>query len=171
MTGQRRVEFFRQSMGVLALCFLVGGFLFLIFPDQIIQATNWFARGGAKDAPVVSAIDMNAATRATTGAGAALPQFVGPPRLWPILSFTMMMMITVICALNWLDPRKYYTWVPLLLFSKACSSMTALLVFWISKYDYLADLLGLVVDFPIFLLILFIYLRARSELAEPHPVA
>ena len=151
MTGQGRVEFFRRSMGVLGAAFFVGGFLFLIFPDQFIQMTNWFPRGGAAAAPVVSP--------------------ASPPRLWPILTFTMMMMIAAISGLNWLDPRKYHGWVPLLLFAKACSSLTGLLVFWLSSTGYLADLLSFLTDFPIFLFVLVIYLRARPELAEPRLAA
>jgi hypothetical protein len=153
MTG--RLEFFRRSMGFLAICFFVGGFLFLIFPDRLIQVTNWIPRGEAPAAPLVSLPPLSQA----------------PPRLWPILSFTMMMMITTISALVWLDPKKYQAFVPLVLFSKACSSLTSLLVYWIAGHGYVADILGLFVDLPIFLFILIAYLRARPELAEPRPIA
>jgi hypothetical protein len=177
MAGDR-VEFFRRAMGVLAVLFFLGGWLFLLFPDPLIRGINLFAgdSAGVARAPVVSRMPADLVWKSAGMYGEETnsrppADAIAPARIWSILTFTMMMMITVISALNWLDPRKYFSWVPLLLFSKACSSVTGLLVYWVSRFKYLTDLTSFLVDMPIFLLVLVLYLRTRSEVAAPRPIA
>lgn len=166
-----RVAFYRRSMGALAIIFLVAGFLFLLVPDKTVSMINWFARspGAVTKAPVVSALDRDVMwdTLYPEQPRTMLEMSVlGPHRLWVVLAFSMMMMITLICLMNWINPYKYHGWVPILLFSKACSSITGMVVYQVSPFHYLADLTIFITDFPMFLFILVVYLLSRSALRE-----
>jgi hypothetical protein len=165
------VGFYRKSMTVLAVVFFVAGLLFLLAPDAVVRTTNWASKisSSTMEAPVVSDLAIDGAWNnqylKNNGDGSAMEQMI-PGRLWAILSFTMMMMITVICAANAINPYRYVGWVPLLIFSKLCSSVTGLLVFKIGDGHYMSDLSAFATDFPLFVFILVLYLLARGTLNE-----
>jgi len=88
--------------------------------------------------------------------------FIAPHRLWVSLAFSMMIMISFICLMNFLDPKKYIGWTPILILSKFVSSTTGLIAFWAGE-RYFADLIVFITDFPLFVFIVIIYWRAKSS--------
>lgn len=170
--AQDRVANYRKIMFVLGIIFFIAGFCFLLVPDQIVKVINFAGRSpesSVAKAPVISGLpgaDVYREVYKDTP-----PIFMGersmpPHRLYITLAFTMMMMITIICFANGISPYRFHDWVPLLVFSKLCSSVTGLLVFTTSDFHYLADLIIFVVDFPLFVITLIVYLVYRGALAE-----
>ncbi len=87
------------------------------------------------------------------------PEGGGP---WVPLSVSMMTMITVICALAWRDVRRYRVLVPILLVSKAASSVVGLGTWLLSSHGF-HDLVVFLTDFPIFVLCAVMYWRAAPR--------
>ncbi len=78
-----------------------------------------------------------------------LPANVPEGAFWRILSVSMMAMITWIAVQTYRDPRRHANLVPILLVSKACSTV-CYTVFFI-MYGHLAYIVGFMTDGPIFL--------------------
>jgi hypothetical protein len=168
----RQEVFFRKSMGVLCIMFLIGAVLFAVIPDHLLRAVNWTGNMFDLQAPVVPSkvtiskemwetwIDPSGTTpysdeiRSVPGA-----------RIWVGLAVSMMIMITVIAGMNYLNPRKYIGWVPLLLISKGSTSALGLIYFFFFA-KYFSSLIMTLTDFPIFLFVLIIWLRARGAQKE-----
>jgi hypothetical protein len=81
---------------------------------------------------------------------------------WVPLSVSMMAMITVICALAWRDVRHNRPLIPILLVSKAASSVVGLGTFLVAGRGF-HDLVVFVTDFPIFLLCAVMFWRAAPR--------
>jgi len=156
--------FFKKSMGVLGIIFLIGAILFALIPEQLESMLNWFAGIIKMDkAPVVKNIPVSAYWAVLNNDNPIPPEMGALPsqRLWNGLSVAMMVMITVICLACYVNAKKYMNWVPLLLISKGTSSLMGLFTYFY-VHKYLTNLIALITDFPIFLFVLFIYLRALN---------
>lgn len=92
-------------------------------------------------------------------ANTAPPTPGGP---WVPLSVSMMVMITVICALAWRDVRRYRVLLPILLVSKAASSAVGLGTWLLHSHGF-HDLVVFLTDFPIFVLCAVMYWRAAPR--------
>ena len=88
------------------------------------------------------------------------PPGVGGP--WVPLSVSMMVMITVICALAWRDVRRYRVLIPILLVSKAASSAVGLGTWLLHSHGF-HDLVVFLTDFPILVLCAVMYWRAAPR--------
>ncbi len=168
----REEVFFRKAMGILCIMFLIGALLFALIPDPLLAAINWTGQWFGLKAPLVpTQISITKDVWNTL----IDPRHTAPYRDdisgWPGssmyegLAVTMMLMIAFIAGMNFLNPRKYISWVPLLLVSKGASSVLGLLFFFFHA-KYLSNLLLTITDFPIFIFILVIWLKARSSQHE-----
>lgn len=81
---------------------------------------------------------------------------------WVPLSVSMMVMITVICALAWRDVRRHRALIPILLVSKGTSSLVGLGIYLTASRSF-HDFVAFATDFPIFLLCLVMYRRAAPR--------
>mgnify|MGYP001409533888 CR=1 FL=1 len=165
-------NFFRKSMGVLCLIFLLGAILFATIPDPLLRVFNWSGALLKMKAPLVptqitinkdmwdSLIDPSN----TEAYSDQIREWPGPA-IWIIMAVTMMLMIAFITGMNFINPRKYISWIPILLLSTASTSILGLLYFYFQA-RYLSTLIIPIVDFPIFLFVLIIWLRARSDQGE-----
>lgn len=88
------------------------------------------------------------------------PTTIGGP--WVPLAVSMMVMITVICALAWRDVRRYRALIPILLVSKAASSAVGLGTWLLHSHGF-HDLVVFLTDFPIFVLCAVMYWRAAPR--------
>ena len=164
----RQEDIFRKSMGVLCILFLIGAVLFGVLHDELLRVMNWVGGLFGMQAPLVptqipinkemweTLIDLGN----TQPFSDSLREFPGTS-LWEGMSVTMMIMIAFIAGANFLNPRKYIGWIPILLVSKFTTSALGLLFFFFHA-KYLSNIIMTITDFPIFLFILVIWLRARS---------
>ena len=151
-------RFLKNLMGILALIFLVTFLVFALVPDGLVKFLNLLGKiFGLPAAKLISDVDLSClapeASDADMGAFKAVPQ-----RLWLILSLSLMATLTYLCYLVWRDPRKHLALVPVVLLSKLVSSAFALIYFF-AQQRYFANLVAFVTDFPIFLIVLFAYIR------------
>lgn len=165
-------KFYRKSMGVLALMFLIGAVLFGLLPDHLLRVLNWTGAFLNMNQPLVhSQITVNAEQFNQIQKDVKPQQQFkegtkGIPgdRLWVGMSVTMMVMIFFIAFMNFVNPRKYMGWVPILLVSKFTTSALGFAYFFTAPtYKYLSALIMPITDLPIFFFILVIWLRARSS--------
>jgi len=141
-------NFLKNLMGILALIFLVCFLIFALAPDGLIKVLNVIGDKifGLEPARLVSEFPEHANFR-----------FV-PQRLWLILALSLMATITYLSYLVWRNPRKNLPLVPVILLSKLTSSLVALIYFF-AQQNYFVNLVAFITDFPIFLVVLFAYLR------------
>jgi len=164
---------FRKVMGVFGLAFLIGAVLFAVVPDTIVSIVNWVG-GLFSDqsiAPIISKIgadkywDVFYTGTAEMEIGTKLPSH----GMYVTLAVAFMTMLTVICFLIFYDPRAYGSWALLVVIGKLTSSLTGL-GFYLWVHPYFANLVVMITDFPIALVVLFFWLRARSS-GPPAPTA
>ena len=167
--------FFRKSMGVLCILFLLGVILFATIPDHLLSMINSVGTLFDLKRPLVpSAIPIDEGLWkgqiAKNVDGAPYdPGITKVPgtRLWIGLAVTMMFMISVIAGMNFINPRKYIGWVPLLLISKASTSVLGIIFYFgFGEYKYMSNIILTITDFPIFIFVLVIWLRAKSAQKE-----
>lgn len=165
----RQEMFFKKSMGILCILFLVGAILFAAIPDHLLRAVNWSSTFLKMKSPLVpSRISVDKQTwetfidPANTLAYSDAIRFVPGTKIWVSLAVAMMIMIAFIAGMNYLDPKKYMQWIPLLLISKGTTSVLGIIYFYASA-KYLSNLLLTLVDFPIFVFILVIWLMVRKS--------
>ncbi len=140
-------NFLKNTMGVLALVFLVALLVFALAPDGLIRVLNGIGKVfGMEPARLVSEFPEQANFRYV------------PHRLWLVLSLSLMATITYISYLIWRNPRKHMALVPVILLSKLASSLFALIYFF-AQQRYFVNLVAFITDFPIFLIVLFAYIR------------
>ena len=165
----KQEDFFRKSMGILCICFLLGALLFGVLHDGLLYVINEVGSLLNMKAPIVPSKititkdmwETHIDKRNTQPYSDDIRELPGTS-LWVGLAVTMMIMIAVIAGMNFINPRKYIVWVPLLLISKFSTSVLGLLYYFFSA-KYLSNILMTVTDFPIFLFVLIIWLRARSS--------
>lgn len=118
-------------------------------------AVPFFFFGGALIVPVVNFISARLCS---------LPLYPLPSdgmegAFWRVLSVSMMAMLTWACWKIYVDVRQYSHLTPVILISKCCSTSLYLALF-LSDH-YLAYLVGVLTDGPIFLLTWFLWYMAR----------
>lgn len=131
----------RQARAVMAIftCLFVGtGAFMLIAPREVIALLNAISRQVAPGLPEA-------------------PLEFG--RMWWMLSLAMMAMISYISASNWRDLRRHQGLIPVLLVSKATSSILGLSLFLISEPRMFVDLAVFLADFPLFVCGTVVYRR------------
>jgi hypothetical protein len=164
--------FFKKSMGVLCILFLIGALLFGLIPDKMLSTINWTGSLVGLQAPLVPSRvsitkdmwDTQIDKKRIQSYSPTIRSWPGA-RLWVALAVSMMVMIAFIAGMNFINPRKYIGWIPLLLISKGTSSALGLAYFFFHA-KFLSNLILTIVDFPIFLFVLVIWLRARSAQKE-----
>lgn len=159
---------FRKVMGVLAVAFFIGAVLFAMVPDTIVNIVNWI--GGLFDdrsvAPVISKISvtnyMDTFYPKVEGLdpGAKLPSH----GMYVSLAVAFMILVTYFSALVYRDPRKHAAAATYVIIGKFATSLTGLGLYLFS-YSYFANLVVFITDFPIALVVLIFFLRARRGAA------
>ena len=164
----REEVFFRKTMGILCILFLIGAVLFGMIPDEILRVLNWTGTLLGMKAPLVpTQVPISKELWTTLIDPANTQPYTDDIMKWPGtglwegMSATMMIMITFIAGMNFINPRKYIGWVPILLVAKLSTSVLGL-VFYFFHAKYLSNIIMTITDFPIFLFILVVWLRARS---------
>jgi len=165
---------FRKVMGICCLFFVLGAVLFAFVPDTMVAILNWIGHLFSKRsvAPIISKIPVDNYWATFYG---DMPKFEGLAQLpshgmYVALAVAYMVMIATICGAIFYDPKRYGLYAPLVILGKLASSLTGLgLYLW--SYPYFVNLIVFITDFPIALIILFFYLRARSSLTAATPSA
>jgi len=164
----KKEEQFRKLMGILTVAFFIGAVLFAVVPDTIVNLVNWIG-GLFSDrsvAPVISKISvtnyMDAFYKNTQdlNVGDKLPSH----GMYVSLAVAFMILVTLCSALVYRDPRKNALAALLVIVGKFTTSLTGLGLYLLS-YPYFANLVVFITDFPIALVVLIFYLRARSATA------
>jgi len=162
---------FRKVMGLLFVIFLISAVVFAIIPDHVLRLLNWVGNAFDLKKPLVpSQISITDEIWTTHVAKNVKHEgfkqgltIVPGTRLWVGMAVTMMVMLMYITALNFLNPRKYMHLIPLLLLSKFTTSGLGFFYFFTAKtYPFFSNLALAIIDVPIFFLVLFVWLRARS---------
>jgi hypothetical protein len=155
---------FKKVMGVMAILFLITTLFFIMVPEQMIQTANFFGKiFKLPKAPVPKEIPAG-------NVWPTLYEGESPPaeqaalvmgRGYVALTCSLMTVLVVISLACFINPRKYMGWVPLVLVSKFASSAYGVL-FFLTSAKYFGNVAIAITDFPIFLIILIFWLRARS---------
>ena len=146
---------FKNLMGLLAVLFLMTALLFAFIPEQMTMLSN-FVSGMIKmdEAPIVRDITLN-----TTGTMRVMD------RGYVTLSVAGMAMLFFIAVMCFINPVKYQIYIPILLVGKFISTAVGLcFYFWVAKY--LTHLIMPLTDFPIFVIVLIFWLRAKYSNPE-----
>ncbi len=147
---------FKKVMGILGIIFLIAGALFAVIPEHFQVLFNYAGELlKMPKAPVAMEITSNIAEEK------------GADRLYVGMACAMMMMLVVICFANYFNPRKYMGWIPLLLVAKLTTTLLSV-AFYLWAESYLSNLIAAFTDFPIFLVVLVFWLRARSAADAPY---
>lgn len=135
---------FRNWMIVSVALYLGAGFSFVVGQNRLLELINWFSTRFFKDQlPLIP---------------------LSTEKFWLALTTSMMLMLVVCCGMAAWDAEKFYLLVVPVLFSKACSTISYLLLFLFQK-RYFAYLVGVLTDGPLFLITLAIFLRALPAAA------
>lgn len=143
LTGPERQV--RALMGVYTVLFVLSGLTMAFAPDFVLD-------------------QMNSASRWVAPSLAEAPHDRG--RVWVSLTVSMMAMISTISALNWRDVRANRGLIPLLILSKAASSVMGLGYFLAAETKYFADLAVFLIDFPLFVTTAAFYRRLMRAGAQ-----
>jgi hypothetical protein len=140
MTSPER--YLRTWMMISALLYAGGGFMFLFFPRILLHVLDSFAH------------PLHLAT--------VLPGALAAERFWNILAFAMAVTITTASLMVVRDPVGNKEFCIPVLFSKAASWLSALVYFAMVSRAF-AHLVIFLVDFPLFVLTVMFYARARRQ--------
>jgi hypothetical protein len=134
----------RNWMIASVVLYLGGGFNFVAGQNRLLQWMNAFSTRFFKDRlPLIP---------------------LSTEKFWLVLTTSMMLMLVVCCGLAAYDAPKFYWLVMPVLFSKACSTIFYLLLFFFQK-RYFAYLVGAFTDGPLLIITLIIFLRALPAAA------
>ncbi len=128
-------------MAISAFLYFSGGLVFLLFPRPLLLILDGLGRM-VHLAPVLP--------------GAMLAE-----RFWNLLAFSMAMTITTASVLVVRDPAANKGFCIPVMFSKVASWLSAL-VYFLAVSRAFAHLVIFLVDFPLFVLTVFFYRRART---------
>ncbi len=133
----------RMWMAISGFLYFSSGLVFLFLPRSLLEVLDFLAR------------QFHLAT--------VLPGAMPAERFWNLLAFSMTMTIGTASALVVLDPgaRKDFC-VPVIL-SKLASWSSALIYFAVISRAF-AHLVIFLVDFPLFVLTVFFYRRAKAAI-------
>lgn len=147
-TGADREAICRLILRFLAICFLVAGASFLLRPDETIRSIN--------------------------GLGARLGDFTPAPpsalRFWLTLAVAYMLLVTLLAWGAQRDLRRHRSWLLILAAGKGCSSLLALIFYWVSS-DCFIYLLNFLVDGSITVTVLGVWVAAAALPERPRPPA
>jgi uncharacterized protein (DUF362 family) len=137
MTKEER--FFKLFMGLSAVTYLIAGFIFALVPGLILKVINFLGK-------------------LTPG----LPEIpISTEKFWLSLAFSMMMTITCLSYMVYINVRKNKNYTIPVLIAKAASSLSAL-AFFLFSARYFAYLAIFLLDGAIFWLTLFLYVLANQ---------
>ena len=129
----------RNWMIVSVILYVGGGFNFLLGQNRLLEVMNRVSTRLFRDRlPLIPA---------------------STEKFWLVLTTSMMLMLVVCCGMAAISVEKYYLLVIPVLFSKACSTFSYLILFSFQK-RYFAYMVGALTDGPLFVITLIIYLRA-----------
>lgn len=155
---------------VYTVLFAMGGFLFLLFP----QIPHFFTFDPAPHGflGLIKAIGGALLQLCSTGAHWARAEVTIPERFWVFSFFAMMLTISAGCYIASLDVRRYRKLVIPVLVEKIFAALSGLayFMFWSEQgivwfrwdYHYFPFLMVFLIDFPLFVLLLILYLRAQT---------
>ena len=132
----------RVWMGISALVYTGAGVVFLLFPHALLRVLDSFAG------------PLHLAT--------VLPGALAAERFWNLLAFAMTMTITAASLMVVRDPVGKKDFCIPVLFSKTASWLSALVYFAVVSRAF-AHLVIFLTDFPLFVLTVAFYARARSK--------
>ncbi len=128
-------------MAISAFLYFSGGLVFLLFPRPLLVILDSLGRI-VHLAPV-------------------LPGAMPAERFWNLLAFSMAMTITTASVLVARDPGANKEFCIPVIFSKIASWLSALVYFLVVSRAF-AHLVIFLVDFPLFVLTVYFYRRART---------
>ena len=147
-------------MRIYSILFLVAGYVFLLFPWYILKWIDSFT----ENTIILWFLGENALFKWLgwqLGHGRVNAQQDIPVEyFWVFLSFSMMMTIAACSYISSKDVRKNRSVIVPIILSKLASSLCAL-IFYYSR-GILAHLVIFITDFPLFLLTLYLYLKAQN---------
>jgi len=166
---------FKKVMGIMAAIFFVALIFFTFIPEGMIQTANWVGYKVLKldKAPVPYKVPAEVEWPLLYD-GASKPQDLTEPlvmgRGYVALACSLMVLCIAIAGMCYFNPRRYIEYVPLLLLAKFSSSAFGLYFYLRGPLHmkYFGNLAITIADFPVFLVILFVWWRARkSPVATP----
>lgn len=128
-------------MAISAFLYFSGGFVFLLFPRPLLLILDSLGKI-VHLAPV-------------------LPGAMPAERFWNLLAFSMAMTITTASVIVVRDPAANKEFCIPVIFSKTASWLSALVYFLVVSRAF-AHLVIFLVDFPLFVLTVYFYRRART---------
>jgi hypothetical protein len=131
----------RMWMAVSGFLYFSGGLVFLFLPRPLLEVLDFLAR------------QIHLAT--------VLPGAMPAERFWNLLAFSMAMTITTASVLVVLNPATRKDFCIPVIFSKLASWSSALIYFALVSRAF-AHLVIFLVDFPLFVLTVFFYRRAKA---------
>lgn len=165
---------FKKVMGVLAILFFIALGIIAIIPEWYTHGVNFVAKVfGQPQAPVTMRVPAEAvwgAVYVNAERPANTPAKPYAERTHVAFTCTSLLLLTLIAAGCWINPRRYMEYIPVLLFVKLVPSIFSLgFYFFVAKY--FIHLLTPILDVPLFVLILVMWLRAKGPAkAETAPV-
>ena len=136
-------------MAISAFLYFIGGLVFIFLPHPLLEVLDWI--GGLFHLSPV------------------LPGAILAERFWNVLAFSMAMTITTASVLVVRDPASNKGFCVPVIYSKLASWLSAL-VYFLAFSRAFAHLMIFLVDFPLFVLTVFFYRRARMATnAVPRP--
>ena len=155
---------------VYAVLFAIGGFLFLLFP----QIPHFFTFDPAPHGIIELIKAIGGALLKLFSSGKYWKEAVVtiPERFWVFSFFAMMLTISAGCYIASLDVRRYRKLVIPVLVEKFFAAFSGLIYFlcWSEQgiccfrwdYHYFPSLMVFLIDFPLFVLLLILFLRAHT---------
>jgi hypothetical protein len=131
----------RIWMAISAFLYFLSGLIFVFLPRPLPEALDFLAR------------QLRLAT--------VLPGAMGAERFWNLLAFSMMMTIGTASVLVVRDPGSRKNFCIPVIISKLASWSSALIYFAVISRAF-AHLVIFLVDFPLFVLTVFFYRRAKA---------
>ena len=164
--------FYKKAMGILAILYLIFAVLIAVIPGSLLNASNVVGGLFKLPAPIVPehvVVSGQLVKEIYPGQDSITTtdvpvEWVGN-RSWVIMAVTWMLVAAFILLMNFIDPRKYIGWVPLVLMAEGISSVLGLVYFFFSA-KYFSSLLMPIFGLPTFAFILYAWLRARSAQKE-----
>lgn len=129
-------------MAISAFVYFSGGLVFLFFPRPLLEILDSIGR--------------------QFHLAAVLPGAMLAERFWNLLAFSMAMTITTASVMVAANPASNKEFCIPVMFSKISSWLSALVYFILVSHAF-AHLVIFLVDFPLFVLTVFFYRRARSS--------
>jgi hypothetical protein len=167
----KAVEQYRKVMLALAAIHLVVLLLVIFTPGGIIWFFNAVSRVVAPHAvaPNISQIPADHYFYDTYNKEIAKPEGLTTlpnHAFYQAMAASYLAIVVLIAGLNFFDPERNAPLAPLLLVGKAVGGLYGL-GFYLWSHHYLVNLLLPIVDWPVVLLVLVVWMRAKTALTAP----